>query len=448
LFAAHARGMFSLPADASEAHARDIGRRAAAHCLWPRAGPVHVNVAFREPLVAARPEHCETWSPRPGGVRAPGRVTPDLGAIASVAARLGSRRGAILAGRLSPGDPSATAIVGLAQALDCAVIADPLSGLRAGYDDQARILCAADAFLRNPAQLPPDWLIRVGRPAVSAIVEAWGARCPEAVLLALTPDWTDPLRTARTVVLGDPAASLSVLTASVERAGLRAAPWDALDQAEAGAREDLAALEAPPAEAGLVQAVAELAPADTPVFVSGSLVVRDFDSFFPRRAAPLALYANRGVSGIDGNLSTAAGIAAQSGRSVLAVIGDLALFHDLNALALCRGQPIVVVVVNNGGGAIFGQLPQAALPEFEALWLTPPALELEKAAGLFDLEYARLSPGARLRDALSAALRSGRPTLLEFVVDRHASRLGRQAWWRACSGGSRSRGELNTETSE
>jgi 2-succinyl-5-enolpyruvyl-6-hydroxy-3-cyclohexene-1-carboxylate synthase len=66
-----------------------------------------------------------------------------------------------------------------------------------------------------------------------------------------------------------------------------------------------------PVEAGLVRAIAAAAPPDTPVFVANSLVVRDFDSFLARRAAPLALYANRGVSGIDGNLSTAAGIVAR-----------------------------------------------------------------------------------------------------------------------------------------
>jgi 2-succinyl-5-enolpyruvyl-6-hydroxy-3-cyclohexene-1-carboxylate synthase len=291
------------------------------------------------------------------------------------------------------------------------------------------VLCTADAFLRDPAAPVPDWLIRLGAPPVSRHVEQWAARCPETLLLALTPGWTDPLRAAHTVLLGDPAASLSVLAAAVTRAGLRAAPWDLLDRCEAAALASLEALEAPPAEAALVRAIAGAAPAGTPVFISNSLVVRDFDSFLPRRAAPLALHANRGVSGIDGNLSTAAGLVTGAGRAGLAVLGDLALFHDLNALSLCRGRPLVVVVINNGGGAIFGQLPQAGLPEFDALWLTPPALELARAAALFDLDYARLDREGDLEVALSAALAAGRPALLEFVVDRAASHAGRRAWW-------------------
>lgn len=431
LFDEHARATHQLPPDASEAQARDVGRRAAMQCLWPRPGPVHLNIAFREPLVAARPEQCAAWTPAAPRAHAPGRVTPDLGAVAAAAARLGGRRGAILAGRLSPDDPAAGALVELALALDCPVIADPLSGLRAGADGRARVLVAADAFLRRADAPAPDWLIRVGRPPVSRVVEQWAARCPETLLLGPTPAWTDPLRSAAKVLLGDPAASLSLLSSAVTRAGLRASRWDALDQLEVAALAALDGLHAPPAEAALVRAVAAVASPETPVFVANSLVVRDFDSFLPRREAPLALHANRGVSGIDGNVSTAAGLVAAAGRPGLAIIGDLALFHDLNALALCRQHPVVVVVVNNGGGAIFGQLPQAALPEFDSLWLTPPALDLARAAALFDLPHARLDANAGLAEAIGAALETGRSALLELPVDREASHAGRRGWWEA-----------------
>lgn len=435
LFSAHARALFGLPADAGEGHARDLGRRAAASCLWPRPGPVHINAAFREPLVPADAAACARWTPQPATVHAPAKATPALQALAGWAARLDGRRGAILAGRLAPSDPAAEAVVELAATLECPVIADPLSGLRGAGRPGARIIATGDAFLRHAAAPVPDWLIRIGRPPVSRHVEHWAARCADTLLLAGHPAWADPARSAAKVVLGDPAASLAVLTAAARRAGLKAAPWDALDRLDAAARAALDQLEAPPAEAALVRVVAGAAGGMTPVFVANSLVVRDFDSFLAAGAPPLALYANRGVSGIDGNLSTAAGIAAGSGRAVCAVLGDLALFHDLNALSLMRQVPVVAVVVNNGGGAIFGQLPQAGLPEFQALWLTPPALAPQRAAALFDLAYARLDEAADPVAALRSALSAGRSTLLEFVVDRAASHAGRRAWWDALSGG-------------
>jgi 2-succinyl-5-enolpyruvyl-6-hydroxy-3-cyclohexene-1-carboxylate synthase len=161
------------------------------------------------------------------------------------------------------------------------------------------------------------------------------------------------------VLLGDPPRALSVLDAAVARAGLQAGPWDELDRREEAAPGGIGRRAGAAGRGRLIAAIAAALPAATPVFVANSLVVRDFDSFLPRREAPLPLYANRGVSGIDGNLSTAAGMAEGRRPARLAVLGDLALFHDLNALSLCRGLPLVLVVVNNGGGAIFGQLPQA-----------------------------------------------------------------------------------------
>ena len=434
-FAGHARARLELPADASAAHARDLGRRAAAACLWPRPGPVHVNAAFREPLVPRDPAECAPWSPSPATFHLPRMTTPELRVVATTAAHLAGRRGAILAGRLAPGDPAAGAIASLATALDCPVIADPLSGLRAGDAGGARVLCAADTFLRDPGAPCPDWLLRVGRPPVSRHVEAWAARCHDTILLSPGPPWSDPLRCAGTVLLGAPAATLSALAAAVTRAGLKAAAWDALDRLEAAAQAALAALPTRPLEAELVRAIAKAAPAPTPVFVANSLVVRDFDSFFPRREAPLPLYANRGVSGIDGNLATAAGIVAGSGRAGIAVVGDVALFHDLNSLSLCAGLPVVVVMVNNGGGAIFRQLPQAGLPEFEALWLTPQALDAERAAGLFGLAFARHEGPGQLEAALADALAAGQPMLLELVVAAEASHAARQAWWTAAGTG-------------
>lgn len=434
LFAAHARATLALPADASPAHARDLGRRAAAACLWPRRGPVHVNAAFREPLVPADAGRCERWRPGPSPCVLPAKVTPDLASLATLAARLAGRRGAILAGRLPPGDPAGAALVNLAATLDCAIIADPLSGLRSGPGRNARILCGADAFLRDPGVPAPDWLLRVGLPPVSRFVEQWAERCPETLLFAGHTGWSDPARSAGTVLLGDPAASLAALAAAAARAGLRAAPWSELDEREAAAWARLDTVAAPPAERALVRAVATAAPPGTPLFLSNSLVLRDFDSFFTHRESPLAWHANRGVSGIDGNLSTACGVVKAAGRAGIAVLGDLALFHDLNALALCRELPLVVIVVNNGGGAIFGQLPQATLPEFERLWLTPPALHLGRAAALFELEHRRITTGDELETAIGSALAAGRGTLLEFVVDRAASHAGRQAWWQAVTG--------------
>jgi 2-succinyl-5-enolpyruvyl-6-hydroxy-3-cyclohexene-1-carboxylate synthase len=114
-------------------------------------------------------------------------------------------------------------------------------------------------------------------------------------------------------------------------------------------------------------------------------------------------------------------------------VGDLALFHDLNALWLAARQPLVIVVVNNAGGAIFGQLAQAGLPEFRALWTTPTALDAGAAAALFGLPFARHDTAAPLIADILRHLADGAPALLELAVDAGASAAARRAWWRSCA---------------
>lgn len=121
------------------------------------------------------------------------------------------------------------------------------------------------------------------------------------------------------------------------------------------------------------------------LFVGNSRTVRQWDLVGNRRA-----WANRGVSGIDGNIATAAGLSIAG--PITAVIGDLTFQHDVGSLALCRGRNVRIVVLNNGGGRIFEQLNVSKEPEFEELFLTPQHLSIEAAAGAFGLSYQSCTP--------------------------------------------------------
>jgi 2-succinyl-5-enolpyruvyl-6-hydroxy-3-cyclohexene-1-carboxylate synthase len=270
-------------------------------------------------------------------------------------------RGVVLAGRLPPGDPAAAGAARLAGLLDCPLVADPLSGLRTGPGG-AQHLTTADALLRDGSLPTPEWCLGVGAPPVSRLLGEWTGRAARRVVVTSRAAWQDPTRSAEHVLPGDPAATLAGLAAVVAERGWRAAPWPELAARQAAALDVLARLEPTPAEAGMVSALARELSDGAALFIGNSLVVRDFDRFLPWREAALSLYANRGVSGIDGNVATAAGLAAGLDRPVLAVVGDVALFHDLNSLWLAARHGLVVLVINNGGGAIFAELPQAALP--------------------------------------------------------------------------------------
>jgi 2-succinyl-5-enolpyruvyl-6-hydroxy-3-cyclohexene-1-carboxylate synthase len=159
----------------------------------------------------------------------------------------------------------------------------------------------------------------------------------------------------------------------------------------------------------VVRAAVESMPPGSLLVVGNSLPVRLLDAFVPAGARSVRVASQRGANGIDGLVSGAAGAALAAGDPTLLLLGDVSLAHDLGGLAAARlvKSPLVVLVVDNGGGRIFDQLPVAKLyagrPERAELWLTPPHLELEHAGPLFGIPYA--APASL--DELRAALRRG-----------------------------------------
>ena len=117
------------------------------------------------------------------------------------------------------------------------------------------------------------------------------------------------------------------------------------------------------------------------------------------------MLANRGVNGIDGIVSSALGVAAAGARTI-ALLGDLALLHDVSGLVNMSDWPCHFVVPDNGGGGIFSFLPQAASTDrttFEELFGTPPVSDLSQVARGFGLPVHEVSALSQLDDALAVA---------------------------------------------
>jgi 2-succinyl-5-enolpyruvyl-6-hydroxy-3-cyclohexene-1-carboxylate synthase len=147
--------------------------------------------------------------------------------------------------------------------------------------------------------------------------------------------------------------------------------------------------------------------------------VRDLDTFAAPDGAPVPVAANRGASGIDGTVATAAGFARGLGRPVTLLIGDLALLHDMNSLAMLRGVQVVVVVLNNDGGGIFSFLPVASQKQFfEPYFGTPQGLGFEPAAAMFGLAYEQPHTTGEFLGAYAGACASGVSSILEVRTDR------------------------------
>ncbi|RAT67680.1 2-succinyl-5-enolpyruvyl-6-hydroxy-3-cyclohexene-1-carboxylic-acid synthase, partial [Lonsdalea populi] len=140
-------------------------------------------------------------------------------------------------------------------------------------------------------------------------------------------------------------------------------------------------------EAQLAHRLPALLPADGQLFLGNSLTIRLVDAL-ARLPAGYPVYANRGASGIDGLVSTLAGVQRGNGRPMLAVIGDLSALYDVNALALLRHPPapLVLIVVNNNGGQIFSLLPTPEQAR-ETFYCMPQQVAFSHAAALFGLRY-------------------------------------------------------------
>jgi 2-succinyl-5-enolpyruvyl-6-hydroxy-3-cyclohexene-1-carboxylate synthase len=220
------------------------------------------------------------------------------------------------------------------------------------------------------------------------------------------PRWNDPAHRLTDLLHADPAAFCRALLAEHPAAAEPAwcADWVEREMAS-GAPDD-------PVAASIATLIAAL-PDDTPLFVGNSLAVRDLDRASGCADKHVPMHANRGVSGIDGNLSTALGIAAAAGR-VVALIGDLTCQHDIGGLAMAAGRDAVIVVINNGGGGIFAHMPQRALAEFERGWKTPQNLDFGHAAQAFGLAFARADSPEALHAALKRAFAAGGPHLIEL----------------------------------
>ena len=407
---------------------RTVAARAVVAACGPPAGPVHLNLAFREPLV---PTGAPVAVPpgRPDGApwvastaRRPPPSTDDVDRLAKTV--LASPRGAVVAGWGADVDPAA--VERLATAAGWPVLADPLSGVRRG----PLAVSTYDALLRSPptaARLRPDLVLRLGAAPTSKVAGTW--LDPSVAQVLVDPDgaWLDPQRAVAERLVADPTLLLDAVT---ERLPSHApsewlAEW--LD-AEAVARRALDRLLdswPDPFEGRVARDLVDCLPAGGTLAVGSSMPVRDVEAF-ARPRGDLRFLSNRGVNGIDGFVSTVLGVAAAAGTTgdgpVTALCGDLTLLHDAGGLlgASRRGVDAVFVVLDNDGGGIFSFLPQAGLDpgRFEDLFGTPQGVDLAALATLHGLVGRQVAAAADLVPAVAAAHRAGGVQLVVVRTDR------------------------------
>jgi len=430
LYGTHARRFRDLPCPGDAAATVDeglrAGRDACLAALEGAGGPVHLNAPFREPLLPSPAEAAElfgAWREPASDLALPSLAVPGLPILAALAAKLEkARRPLLLAGPGAVRPEEAASVHALARAAGMPILADIASGLRGSVAPEGVALCAqADLWLRDEAldALAPDFVLRLGGTPTSKTLATWLAR-HRPPLVAIQPDARrrDPDGLVREVVVG-PAGATCAALATVVRGANGEAAWPALLQAmETRARS---MLDRVPQEAAAVAVACAALPAEGALFLSSSMPIRWAEMYVPALAADVEVFANRGANGIDGIVSTAIGIARGSGAPTLAVVGDLAFLHDAGGLRSARGlaTPLVILLLENGGGGIFSHLPVARHADvFEPYFGTPHGCDLAAVSRAAGIGHVLATTLDEVRELAAQAYASGGVRVIEWRSDR------------------------------
>jgi 2-succinyl-5-enolpyruvyl-6-hydroxy-3-cyclohexene-1-carboxylate synthase len=448
----------SLDALAARAVAAAIGEGGAP------AGPVHLNLPLEEPLHpdAEALAWLRGWLSAAAG-RGDASPLPQPLAPRSEVGLDPDQPGVVVAGpwrgRARDWEAHLQALRSWQRRSGWPVLADALSGLRGALDGP--LVAGYDLLLERAegvaaAGLHAPQVLRLGPLPASRRLQTWleRQRGPQVLVSEGDPRPLDPLRCIRGQWSGGlacwPGLSLArpgapspasralcarwlraeerlqrQLPAWLEGEGIRdgcaCADGAGLDGADgAGAI----------AEPWLVRRLGQLLPPGLAVMLANSSPVRDWETFADPSAPARPLFAFRGASGIDGTLSIACGLAEAVGQLVL-VSGDLALLHDSNGWlwsSRLRGR-LLVVLIDNGGGGIFEQLPIRPVVDadvdFERLFAMPQRVDHLALAAAHGVPGREVGQAGALAEALAWGV--GQPlALLRVVSDRRADAARRR----------------------
>lgn len=408
-----------LPCEASEEFIRAQASYAVFNAL--RKGPVHLNCPFREPLY-------EPPAPIKEGIAQP-LFLPTPSFHQQEGKPLLKNQGVILIGKM-PFGTSLAPLFRFAQQLGWPIFADLLSGARAAPASEELIDHFDYAVRSKEAPLPEQIIHFGGRFTSKSLLEWIKNNRIETLQVSSDHERIEPLHAAR--AWAEPESFCKAFSTFPKKDPSWLQTWQELDRLIKNHLDSCFSEPHPFTEPDLIRAIGEQLPENWGLFLANSMPIRDAEHFlFPKNA--FGFFANRGLSGIDGQIATAAGIAACLKKPLCVVLGDQSCLHDLNSLPLLHTikTPFQLIISNNFGGGIFSHLPVAKEPEhFERLFGNPHDYLFEKAAEMFHIPYRRV-------EKVDQLFNSSTPSILEVCTSREENkkfrdRIGEQCFSLVC----------------
>ncbi len=400
-------------------------------------GAAHINFPFRKPLeptdgeldaeeeknLAAMPGEASSGEVTPSGYRSEITLTGELQSLLSTA-----RRPLIIAGPANPHHSLHDEILQVARLLKAPVIAEPGSGV----DPNPLTILRYEQFLRDEEALDrmrPDLLIRFGdQPFTKSLLTALDEWSETPLIhISARQGWQDHSMSVRHRVLLLRADRLNLSGIAPAGSGQWLNLWKTAD-AQSEKLLDRALSESGRLTDGHVfKKLSESMPPDWKTMLSNSFIPRDM-ALFGKPAA--GQFVNRGVAGIDGITSTAAGIATGLHKPVCCITGDLAFLHDSNAMltASQSDTPFLIAVINNGGGTIFRMLPISRNKKhFGPYFTTPQQADFEQLAAAHGIPYKKISSLSELGKFEPESVKGA--FVAEFVTDAGEAMVIRKNLW-------------------
>lgn len=360
-----------------------------------KSGPVHLNIQFTEPL---GPDDDSDWleklkknPPRDFNRKSPGTFYTK------------STRGVLVVGHDRAGF-EVEDVEKFAEELGWPLIAeDPLSLKSA--------LSHASIFLTSQAitdELSPDTVIVIGRTTLSRSINRLISTARKTIVIDPRMLTVDSDRHADQKFTALPQIEVAPADSEyLER-------WKKYSARAAKKIIDLSQW----SEALVAREIGAGLPKGVSLFISSSRPIRDIEGFATARSG-VETFANRGLAGIDGNISTALGIASQR-EEAIAILGDLGFLHDITGLIHNEKINLKIIVIDNNGGGIFSTLTHRGTEGFERIFGTPHNLDIAKIANAFGVSTSLVQNQGELKTELSKPV-VGISLVLVKVPDRDAN---------------------------
>lgn len=415
------------------------------------AGPVHLNFPFEKPLTPDLDTEAlfeigrskeEAITDLPPVFLSP--AYPDERTVSHVDRLMRKRRVLVICGEgTCVNQAERHLILAWAQSLNLPLLADPLSNLRSS--DSPFVIDGYDAIFRQQDCPTADVIIRFGRwPVSKSCFSSQTAK--QAIQIVVDAVQTRDFNSSTDLFIKcTPAAFVAAHMIEVQdnppqdaKRSIQSAfahEWIEYDN-EASETIVQARVEKDESEfeGSYIRRLFELVPDDSCVFSASSMTIRLVDTFYKKSGKNISVLCNRGLNGIDGCTSSAIG-AAHCYRQTTLLIGDLAFLHDLSALSLQHEimrhetdaetdtetdtPALIIVVLNNEGGAIFEMLPQQSEdPYFERLFITPQNVELSCLAQGFTIPFAKAKTLAEFTRAYRGFLGKKGLHIIEIPLTR------------------------------